>query len=84
MTWQTCTNTLQIRHLVKPMKAGDRLADHARPMGEVMAEIGKALKEFADFKRENPDYASVKEEMRALKEHLSALEESELLGWSTE
>lgn len=68
---------------MNPMKAGDRLADHARPMGEVMDEISRALKEFAEFKRENPDYASIKEEMRALKEHLRALEEDELLGWST-
>ena len=62
------------------MKGGDTLFDHARPMGEVMAEISKALKEFADFKKENPNYASQKEDFRALKEHMTALEDTGLIG----
>jgi hypothetical protein len=70
--------------MVKPMKGGDSFYDHARPMGEVMAEISKTLKEFADFKRENPNYASLKEDFRALKEHMKALEDSGLLGWPSE
>lgn len=76
---QTCTNTLQIRHLLKPMKGGDKLSEHARPMGEVMAEISRALKEFADFKRDNPDYASLREDYRALEQHMQTLEETGLL-----
>lgn len=79
-TLQTCTNTLQIRHMIKPLKGGDTLYEHARPIAEVMLDISKALKEFADFKKENPDYISMKEDLRTLREHMKNLEESGVLG----
>ena len=66
--------------MIKPLKGGDTLYDHARPIAEVMTDISKALKEFADFKRENPNYTSMKEDLRALREHMKTLEESGLLG----
>lgn len=66
--------------MIKPLKGGDTLYDHARPIAEVIGEISKALKEFADFKQENPNYTSMKEDLKALKEHMNTLEESGLLG----
>ncbi|ERF69466.1 hypothetical protein EPUS_07281 [Endocarpon pusillum Z07020] len=77
---ETCTTTLQIRHMTKPLKGGDTLYDHARPIAQVMIDISKALKEFADFKKENPDYISMKEDLRTLREHMKTLEESGVLG----
>lgn len=66
------------------MKGGDRLFDHARPMGEIMGEIIRTLKEYEEFRRDNPDYANMKRDFYALKEHMKALEESALLGWPSE
>lgn len=66
------------------MKGGNTLYDHARPMGEVMAEISNIVKEYADLKRQNPDYVSVKEEYGALKEHMKTLEHSGLLGYPSD
>lgn len=62
------------------MKGGDSLYDHARPIGEIIEEIGKALKEYANFKEENADLACVKEDFRALQKHMQVLDESGLLG----
>ena len=61
---------------MKPMKAGDSLVDHARPMIDVMTELTQALKEFANFKKENPDFATVKADHQALKEHVATIEEN--------
>ena len=51
---QSSTNTLQLRHMIKPFKAGSSYADHARPMGDIMAQLKGALTELENFKKANP------------------------------
>lgn len=48
---QTCTNTLEMRFIVKPVKPGDKLEHHARPMAEVMKEVREALAEYGAIKQ---------------------------------
>ncbi|KKY25355.1 putative adenylate cyclase [Phaeomoniella chlamydospora] len=78
---ETCSNTLLIRHLTHPLRAGDTLYDHARPMGDVMAEVIKALagRTTAEHDprpnwQDQMEYEATKEELRALKAHMRALE----------
>jgi hypothetical protein len=73
---QSCTNTLQLRHLVQPFKAGDRFADHARPIGEVMSQLTIALTELANFKMANPDFTTTRFDNSALNGYVAAGRES--------
>ena len=43
---------------MQPFRAGDRFADHARPIGEVMAQLTGALHEYANFRKNNPGFAT--------------------------
>ena len=42
---QGCVSTLQIRHMSKSFRMGDSLADHARPMGEIIQELSASMQE---------------------------------------
>jgi len=44
---------LQIRHLVKPMKAGDKLVDHAIPMSDVLQALTKMKADLERLQRES-------------------------------
>ena len=62
--------------MIKPFKAGDRLADHARPIGEVMAQLAGALTEFTNFKKANPDFATTRVDNSMLNGYVTAVQES--------
>ncbi|KAN0077575.1 hypothetical protein V8E54_005879 [Elaphomyces granulatus] len=47
---ETCVNTLFVRHLISPFKPGDRLEDHANPMGDVMVQLKKQLDELSTLR----------------------------------
>ena len=46
---------LQIRHLVKPMKAGDKLVDHARPMSDILQALTKMKADMERLQREKDE-----------------------------
>ena len=62
--------------MIQPFKAGDSLADHARPIGEVMAQLAGALMEFTKFKEANPDFATTRVDDSALNGYVAAVRES--------
>jgi hypothetical protein len=62
--------------LIQPFKAGDSLADHARPIGEVMAQLAGALTEFTNFKKANPDFATMRVDNSVLNGYVAAVRES--------
>jgi hypothetical protein len=64
--------------MIQPFKAGDRFADHARPIGEVMVQLTGALTEFAKFKKANPDFATMETDNRAFKGYVAAIQENEV------
>ena len=43
---ENCVSALQIRHLVKPLKMGIELAEQARPISEILAEVAAQLQKF--------------------------------------
>jgi hypothetical protein len=58
--------------MIQPFKAGDRIADHARPIGEVMAQLTQALTEFVNIKKANPDCATMKADHHAFNGYATA------------
>ena len=62
--------------MIQPFKAGDSLADHARPIGEIMAQLAGALMEFTNFKEANPDVATTRVDDSALNGYVAAVRES--------
>jgi len=61
--------------LIKPFKAGDSLADHARPIGEVMVQLTEVLTEFANFKKANPGFVTTRVDDSALNGYVAAARE---------
>ena len=66
--------------MTHPLKAGDTLFDHAKPMDEVLAEVGRAIadaqvleQERKALWKERMEYEATKEELRVLKAHMRAL-----------
>ncbi|KAJ9244931.1 hypothetical protein DTO169E5_1312 [Paecilomyces variotii] len=49
---EACVNTLSVRHMMRPFKPGDKLEDHAVPMGEIMRELQTQLAEFKALKEQ--------------------------------
>lgn len=47
---QTCTNTLMIRHMMRPFRPGDTLEDHAVPMIDLIKQLQAQLAEFRALK----------------------------------
>lgn len=45
-------NTLAVRHMLRPFRPGDRLNDHAVPIGEVMQELQTQLAEYRALKEQ--------------------------------
>lgn len=45
-------NTLSVRHMMRPFRAGDRLEDHAVPIGEVMQQLSTQLAEYRALKEQ--------------------------------
>merc|ERR1712187_402688 len=45
-------NTLAMRHMMRPFKPGDRLGDHAAPIGEVMQQLQTQLAEYRALKEQ--------------------------------
>ncbi|KAI9046149.1 adenylate cyclase acyA [Aspergillus affinis] len=45
-------NTLAVRHMMRPFRPGDRLNDHAVPIGEVMQELQTQLAEYWALKEQ--------------------------------
>jgi hypothetical protein len=64
--------------MIQPFKAGDRFADHARPIAEVMEQLKGALTEFANLKNANPDFATRKADNLAYKGHVAELQDGEV------
>jgi hypothetical protein len=62
--------------LIQPFKAGDSLADHAQPIGEIMAQLTGALTEFTNFKKANPDFGTTRVDDSALNGYVAAVRES--------
>ena len=48
--YQTCTNTLTMRHMMRPFRPGDRLEDHAVPMADILKQLQVQLAEFKALK----------------------------------
>ncbi|KAJ5550519.1 hypothetical protein N7535_001538 [Penicillium sp. DV-2018c] len=51
-TFQVCINTLSLRHMMRPFKPGDKLGDHAVPIGEVFQQLQTQLAEFQALKEQ--------------------------------
>lgn len=51
-TLQVTINTLYMRHIMRPFKPGDRLKDHAAPIGEVMQQLQTQLAEYQALKEQ--------------------------------
>ncbi|KAF9889252.1 cysteinyl-tRNA synthetase [Aspergillus nanangensis] len=49
---ETTINTLAIRYMMRPFRPGDRLADHAMPIGDVMQELKTQLAEYRALKEQ--------------------------------
>ncbi|TPX26037.1 cysteinyl-tRNA synthetase [Coccidioides immitis] len=49
---ETCTNTLAIRHMMRPFRPGDSLEDHAVPMIEIIKQLQAQLAEFRALKEQ--------------------------------
>ncbi|EEP76184.1 hypothetical protein UREG_01033 [Uncinocarpus reesii 1704] len=49
---ETCTNTLSIRHMMRPFKPGDTLEDHAVPMIDIIRQLQVQLAEFKALKEQ--------------------------------
>ncbi|KAI1913307.1 hypothetical protein LOZ61_002843 [Ophidiomyces ophidiicola] len=49
---ETCTNTLAIRHMMRPLRPGHTLEDHAVPMVEIIAQLQVQLAEFKALKEQ--------------------------------
>lgn len=64
--------------MIQPFKAGDTLADHARPIAEVMVQLKGALTEFANLKSAKPDFASRKADNLVYKGHAIEVQEDEM------
>lgn len=47
---QTCSNTLTVRHMMRPFRPGDKLQDHAIPMALILNELQVQLAEFRALK----------------------------------
>jgi len=47
---ETCTNTLTMRHMMRPFRPGDRLEDHAVPMADILKQLQVQLAEFKALK----------------------------------
>lgn len=45
-------NTLAMRHMMQPFRPGDRLEDHAVPIGEVMQQLQTQLAEYRALKEQ--------------------------------
>jgi adenylate cyclase len=50
--FQVCINTLFMRHMMRPFRPGDRLQDHAVPIGEVFQQLQTQLAEFQALKEQ--------------------------------
>ena len=48
--YQTCTNTLTMRHMMRPFRPGDRLEDHAVLMADILKQLQVQLAEFKALK----------------------------------
>lgn len=57
----------------QPFKAGDKFADHARPIAEVMAQLQRALTELEKFKKAHPDLATMNGDQPAYQGRLTEL-----------
>ncbi|PGH13020.1 hypothetical protein AJ80_06504 [Polytolypa hystricis UAMH7299] len=49
---ETCANTLTIRHMIKPLRPGDTLEDHAMPMADILKQLQAQLTEFRVLKEQ--------------------------------
>ncbi|KAJ5584327.1 Adenylate cyclase [Penicillium hispanicum] len=49
---EATVNTLSVRHMMRPFKPGDRLEDHAVPIGEVMQQLQTQLAEYRALKEQ--------------------------------
>ena len=49
---QVTINTLAMRHMMRPFRPGDRLEDHAAPIGEVMQQLQTQLAEYRALKEQ--------------------------------
>jgi adenylate cyclase len=45
-------NTLDLRHMMRPFKPGDRLQDHAAPISDVLQQLRTQLAEFQALKEQ--------------------------------
>ncbi|KAJ5266558.1 Adenylate cyclase [Penicillium angulare] len=49
---EATVNTLAVRHMMRPFKPGDRLQDHAVPMGDVMQQLQTQMAEYRALKEQ--------------------------------
>lgn len=49
---ETTINTLSVRHMMRPFRSGDRLEDHAVPIGEVLQQLQTQLAEYRALKEQ--------------------------------
>ncbi|KAJ5089800.1 Adenylate cyclase [Penicillium argentinense] len=49
---EAAINTLSVRHMLRPFQPGDRLEDHAVPIGEVMQQLQTQLAEYRALKEQ--------------------------------
>ena len=50
--FQATVNTLSVRNMMRPFKPGDRLEDHAVPIGEVMQQLQTQMAEYRALKEQ--------------------------------
>ena len=50
---EMCLNTLAVRQLVRPIRKGDTVADHAVPMATILHQLQTQMAEFMAFKQQH-------------------------------
>ncbi|KAL9113530.1 MAG: hypothetical protein Q9227_002268 [Pyrenula ochraceoflavens] len=71
---ENCITTLQMRSLASPFKKGDKLADHAQPIGDVFAAVMGDMQAFLEWKRTATQREAREREVQAMYHHLQSLE----------
>lgn len=64
--------------MIQPFKAGDRLADHAQPISDIMAQLKGALIELENIKKVNPDFLTGESDNRAYKSRVVELDDDDV------
>lgn len=64
--------------MIQPFKAGDRFADHARPISDIMAQLKAALTELENFKKVNLHLSRRESDNHADKGQVARLDDDEV------